>query len=141
MNETNPYAPPKAEVSDVTLSFKGSRIDALPVSDAWKTRFRLIERAGGAKLPNLKALSFGQRMKVMFNVLAFLFGPLYYLTKGLWKKALVLFAICVVVVVVADLVMGDRFGNAIGIATGALFAVRANIDFYKKKVLGDDGWW
>lgn len=141
MNETNPYAPPKAEVSDVTLTFKGSRIDALPVSDAWKTRFRLIERAGGVKLPNLKALSFGQRMKVMFNVLAFLLGPLYYLTKGLWKKALVLFAICVVVVVVADLVMGDRFGNAIGIATGALFAVRANIDFYKKKVLGDDGWW
>jgi len=141
MNETNPYAPPKAEVSDVTLTFKGSRIDALKVSDAWKTRFRLIERAGGVKLPNLKALSFGQRMKVMFNVLAFLFGPLYYLTKGLWKKALVLFAICVVVVVVADLVMGDRFGNAIGIATGALFAVRANIDFYKKKVLGDDGWW
>lgn len=141
MNETNPYAPPKAEVSDVTLSFKGSRIDALKVSDAWKTRFRLIERAGGAKLPNLKALSFGQRMKVMFNVLAFLFGPLYYLTKGLWKKALVLFAICVVVVVVADLVMGDRFGNAIGIATGALFAIRANIDVYKKMVLGDDGWW
>jgi hypothetical protein len=141
MNETNRYAPPKAEVSDVTLSFKGSRIDALKVSDAWKTRFRLIERAGGVKLPNLKALAFGQRMKVMFNVLAFLFGPLYYLAKGLWKKALVLFAICVVVVVVADLVMGDRLGNAIGIATGALFAVRANIDFYKKKVLGDDGWW
>lgn len=145
MSEANPYAPPKAEVSDVTLTFKGSNIDALQVSDSWKIRFRLIERAGGVKLPQLKALPFGQRMKVIFNVLAFLFGPLYYLAKGLWKKALVLFAICLAVSLVADVVLRvlglARFSDATTFGVAAVFALRANIDYYKKQVLGDNGWW
>lgn len=145
MNETNPYAPPKAEVADVKLTFKGSRIDALQVSDNWKVRFRLLERAGGVKLPKLKELSTGERMKIMFNVLAFLFGPLYYLSKGMWKKALVLFAICFLILVVLELTLSlvglGRLGNAVGYGIGAIFAVRANIDFYKKMVLRDNGWW
>ena len=145
MNETNPYAPPKAEVADVKLTFKGSRIDALPVSDTWKLRFRLLERAGGVKMPKLKDLSTGERMKIMFNVLAFFFGPFYYAFKGMWKKGLVLFGLCALVIVVADLVLTQlgfgRFGKSLGYGAAAIFAVRANIDFYKKMVLGENGWW
>ena len=48
------------------------------------------------------------------NILAFLFGPFYYLAKGMWKEAL---------------------------ALGAIFGVQAHIDSYKKMVLGDDSWW
>jgi hypothetical protein len=145
MKETNPYAPPKTEVADVKLTFKGSRIDALQVSDSWKIRFRLLERAGGVKMPKLKNLSSGERMKIMLNLLAFLFGPFYYLAKGMWKKGLVLFGICFLIVVVLELgleLVGlGRIGNAIGYGVGAIFALRANIDFYKKMVLGDNGWW
>ncbi|MET0335796.1 MAG: DUF2628 domain-containing protein, partial [Rhizobacter sp.] len=86
-----------------------------------------------------------ERFKISFNVLAFLFGPLYYLTKGMWKKALSLFGACIVVVVVVGVVL-DLFGfgkiaDALGYGAAAIFAVRANIDYYKKMVLGDNGWW
>lgn len=35
----------------------------------------------------------------------------------------------------------EKIANALGYGVGALFAVRANIDYYKKMVLGDNGWW
>ncbi len=35
----------------------------------------------------------------------------------------------------------DRFGNALGTGVSVVFAMRANIDYYKFMVLGDDGWW
>ncbi|MYM93375.1 hypothetical protein [Duganella vulcania] len=31
--------------------------------------------------------------------------------------------------------------KAAGMATTALYALRANIDYYKKMVLHDNGWW
>jgi len=145
MSETNRYAPPKADVADVPLMFKGSHIDNLQVSGAWKARFHLIEKAGGVKMQKLKDLSTGERMKIMFNVLAFLFGPIYYLVKGMWKKGLVLLGICVLILLVLDIVFQllglSQLGNAVGYGVGAVFAVRANIDYYKKMVLGDNGWW
>lgn len=145
MNETNRYAPPKADVADIPLASNGSHIGNLPVSDAWKARFHLLEKAGGVKLQKLKDLSTGERMKIMFNILAFLFGPLYYVAKGMWKKGLVLLGICVLILLVLDIVFQllglVELGNAVGYGVGAVFAVRANIDYYKKTVLGDNGWW
>lgn len=145
MTETNRYAPPRAEVADVAEPGSKADIDSLPVSESWKQKFRLIEKAGGARQQNLKALSSGERMKVVFNVLAFLFGPIYYLVKGMWKKALALFGACIVVIVavgvVLDLLGFGRVADALGYGAAAVFAVRANIDYYKKMVLGDDGWW
>ena len=35
----------------------------------------------------------------------------------------------------------EKLANALGYGVGAVFAVRANIDYYKKMVLGDNGWW
>lgn len=145
MTDTNRYAPPTAKVLDISAAPDGSDIDSLPVSDGWKQRFRAIEKAGGPKLPKLKSLSTGERFKVSFNVLAFLFGPIYYASKGMWKKALSLFGVCfvtiIVVAVVLELVGLGRFANALGYGAAAIFGVRSNIDYYKKMVLGDDGWW
>lgn len=145
MSETNRFAPPKSEVFDPIAATNGADIDSLQVSTSWKQRFRLIEKAGGAKQPNLKGLSTGERFKIGFNVLAFLFGPFYYLAKGMWKKALALFGACVVAMValgvVLDLVGLSRVADALGYGAAAVFAVRANIDYYKRMVLGDSGWW
>lgn len=141
----NPFAPPRAEVQDVAAPGASFDIASLPVSESWKTKFRLIEKAGGVKQPNFKALAFGERMKIAFNILGFLFGPIYYIVKGMWKKGLALFAACFVAVFVVALVlelMGlGRLANAVGYAAAAIFAVRANIDYYKKMVLGENGWW
>jgi len=143
--QPNPFAPPQAPVNDVAAPLATSNIDELPVSDTWKTRFHIIEKAGGVKLPQFKALSFGERMKINFGILPFLFGPFYYLAKGMWKKAITLFLLCVVLVVVLavllELVGLGRFSNSLGYGVAAVFAVRANIDYYKKMVLGQNGWW
>jgi hypothetical protein len=145
MSEHNPYAAPKAEVSVIAGTAASSDIASLPVSSAWKAKFYLIERAGGVKLPKFKTLKFGERMKVNFNVLAFLFGPIYYAFKGMWKKALALFlAAAVVVVVLAvllELAGAGALANALSYGVSAFFAVRANIDYYKKMVLNENGWW
>ena len=145
VTEINRFAPPRSDVSDVQQIERGTDIEALQVSPAWKQRFYLIEKAGGAKQPKFKELSGGERMKIGFNILAFLFGPIYYATKGMWRKALSLFGACLLAIlvlsVVLELVGLGRFGNALGYGAAALFAIRANIDYYKKLVLGDNGWW
>jgi Protein of unknown function (DUF2628) len=144
MNRPNPYAVPKAEVRDVSDESQ-AEIDDLAVSATWKNRFRLIETAGGPRLTHIKDMPFGDRMRVMFNILAFLFGPFYYLAKGLWRKAITFFVLGVVVLTALSLALGaagvDGASRAFGYGLAAVFATRANIDYYKRMVLNDNGWW
>lgn len=143
MSQANVYAPPQAELSN--RQNETQVIDALTVSDDWKRTFHLLVKAGGPRLPNLQALSGGERFKVSFNILGFLFGPFYYLAKGMWKKALSLFAACLAVLIPLSLTLEyfglDALANALGYGAAAVFAVRANIDYYKKACLDDNGWW
>ena len=113
------------------------------ISDSWKMKFYLLEKAGGVKLQNVKNLPFGERVKVVFNFWAFLFGPFYYLAKGMWKKAISLFGVSVLIIVIlAAICEAMGISDAItSFVASAIFATRANIDFYKKVKLGDNGWW
>ncbi|WP_114971115.1 DUF2628 domain-containing protein [Rhodoferax ferrireducens] len=113
------------------------------LSDAWTRRFALIEKAGGPKLPKMKELSFAERFQLIFNIWAFLFGPFYYAANGMWKKGLTLLGVCLVAVIILAIIL-----EAIGISPDAaaffaagVFSRRSSTDFYKKMVLGDDGWW
>lgn len=138
-------ATPQSTVSSRRTRPAGAEIGSLRVSDSWKLKFRLLRKAGVPGLKNLKALAPGERVKIGFNVLAFLFGPLYYFAKGMWKKALSLFVACVIGIVALEVILGCfglyRVANALGYGVAAIFAVRANVDYYKKMVLGDNGWW
>lgn len=121
-------------------------IDQLPVSDSWKRVFRLIDKAGGPSFPNLKSLSVEERaIAYRFNFLAFLFGPLYYAFKGMVKKALLFlvlaFAFNVALSLLMEAVGFGEYDRYLVYGIAAVFAVRANIDYYKKMVLGDNGWW
>jgi hypothetical protein len=145
MSDRNPFTPPKAKVLDISSDAARRNIADLPVSEAWKTKFRLIEKAGGPKQKNLRDLSFRERQLISFNILGFLFGPIYYAVKGMWKKGLAMFTIVFMAIVILSLILEaigfGRFANALGYGGAALFAVRANIDQYKKWVLDDNGWW
>lgn len=80
-------------------------------------------------------------MQACFNILALLFGPIYYLIKGLWQQALVYTgAWLVTVVVLASLGVNDMLLQAVGFGFTALFATRANIGYYKKEVFGEATW-
>src|SRR5689334_17182493 len=142
MDAPNPYAPPEARVQDAALPT--ADIDSLDVSETWKKRFRAIQKAGGPAMPNRRALSTRERM-VNFNILAFLLGPVYYLLKGMWRKALTFFvavtAVVFVIAIILELNGLGEYSKSLAYGAAAFFAVRANIDYYKKMVLKDNGWW
>ena len=130
----NPYAPPKAPV----LSAKLDPIARLDVSDKWKEIFRLIDDAGGPSLAGLRNLDRSGRRRVQTNWWALFFGPLYYLAKGLWLPAVTVFAVAVGVGMLFEAMgFGDvRFGVGVGI----LCSMRANVLYYRLKVLGERSW-
>src|SRR5262245_3795464 len=143
MSAHNPYAPPKAIVD---AGPGVADIDSLPVSDRWKRRFKAMRRAGGPSLPHFKNLTPEERKALSpFNVLAFLFGPFYYACKGMWRKGLTLFALCVIGGLILDtlleLVGLGSFTRATGFAAAAVYASLANRDYYAKMVLEQNGWW
>ncbi|MRV73045.1 DUF2628 domain-containing protein [Duganella sp. FT92W] len=120
---------------------------ALPaISDAWRTRFALLHKAGGAAMPQSIALTLSERAVVRFNLPAFVLGPVYYIAMGMWKKGVTLALLSWVLVLLARLLL-----DALGLAHGGLaamaflippllYATRANIDYFTRVVLHDDGW-
>ncbi|WXL26332.1 DUF2628 domain-containing protein [Ectopseudomonas mendocina] len=146
MTQHSPYATPQASLADPQAQVTDEQIAALETSDTWKKRFSALSLAGGPKMPHFKHLSKAERRQIgMFNLLAFFFGPLYYIAKGMWRKALSLFAVCAAVAITVGLVM-EQFGygeftRALSYGLAGVFAARANIDYYKKMLLNDNGWW
>lgn len=117
--------------------------DLTSISDSWRKKFELIEKAGGVKMPNKKNLSFGEILKIRFNIFGFIGGAIYYLYKGMWRKGISL----AVVSWVAFFVL-DAFHRATGLGGitslfvyNIIFGSMANIDYYKKIKLSENGWW
>ena len=134
----NPYQAPQS-----TAETPSTQIDQLAVSDTWKKRFHLIEKAGGVKLPRFKELSFRERMSVNFNVWAFLFGPIYLLIKGMWKFALAWLGVTLLVGIllgVIESLFQINTGNAAGVGVAAGLSMLANRNYYKKMVQGRLDW-
>jgi hypothetical protein len=120
---------------------------ALPgLSSGWKTIFAALQKGGGVELPQSLELSLAERAMVLFNPWAFLFGPFYYLAKGMGRKALALCLLAAVLVCAVRLLFGalglqSMLASAlVFFIPSALFATRANIDYFKKMVLDDEGW-
>ena len=138
------FRPPRAALLPSTCPEVRNAIDRLDVTDTWKRVFHLIAIGGGPSLSNAADLSRGERMKVKLNVLAYIFGVLYYIAKGMWRRGLTLllisnmiaFAIAFVLAVfgMMNLLPASQWIAAV------VFAVRANRDFYRYKVLGENGW-
>lgn len=118
----------------------------LSLSPGWKHKFALIEQAGGVKLPRLKELKFGERMSVMFNIWAFLFGPIYYTVKGMWRKAISYTLMAGLASILIDALLElagidpAPLARPIGLGMAAAFATLANISYYKKVMLSENGW-
>ncbi len=130
----NPYQSPKSDLN------QPSSIDELVVSEKWKERFRLIEEAGGPRLPQYKNLSFSERMKITSNILSFLFWVIYLPIKGMWRLAITYFILCVVLGIVLDIAGFPTASRAIGYGMSALVMYRTNTSYYRYKVLGEKPW-
>lgn len=139
----NPYAPPQATADATVRRTTPDPIARLDVSEFWKERFRLIEKAGGPDLPLIRNLPSAERMKIGFNWLAYLlavlFGPIHYFVKGLWRQGLVYLGITILVLMLlAAIGINPRAAVAIGMA--AIYASRINVGYYRKVVLGNAPW-
>jgi hypothetical protein len=138
VSTTNPYAPPQANLQvgpAVATTPRHDRIARLDVSEHWKSVFRLIEKAGGAKMPQLRDLERAERRKVTSNWGAFFLGPIYLLAKGLWLPAVVVFGAAVALGLGLE-AMGLG-GAKLGVGVGLYCHMRANVLYYRLKVLGE----
>ncbi|MCX7514414.1 DUF2628 domain-containing protein [Frateuria sp. STR12] len=131
LSQPSSPTPPRVETDPVSH---------LDVSAAWKRRFRLIERAGGPALPRFRELPYGDRIGLNFNMLAFFFGPFYYLAKGLWRQAILYFILAVALVMLLEVTGLGKISRAVGYGFAAVYGIRANVSYYKKVVLGEAPW-
>lgn len=114
--------------------------------ERWKVRFALLHKAGGVSLPQSIALTLPEHALLRFNGLAFLFGPLYYCALGMWRKALTLGFLALMLVFFVRALLGalglggSGFDAMAFLFAPLLYAMRANVDYFTRKVLQDDGW-
>jgi len=112
-------------------------------SPKWQYRFDFFARHGAPKTKEyrqaLKALPFAGKLKVNINVFALFFGWIYLLILGMWRKALVVIGINVVLIIAAfllpPLIMRVLFAT-LGIAV----AMSTNYGYYLEKVKGKESW-
>jgi len=112
-------------------------------SAKWQRRFALIQKAGGAKLGSMNKLTMSERLAVKFNVWGFFFGPFYYAFLGMWKRALTLLGVGVAIILIGEVLL-SAIGAPQSVASffvAGFFAGKVNVDYCKKQVLNDNGWW
>jgi hypothetical protein len=119
---------------------------SVSLSPAWQKRFEFFDRYGlPSSTPESKAayrsLSFGTKMRVGSNFLAFVFGPIYFVVKGMWRKGLTLFGIALALSVVLFVFDApDSFTRVSGFAVASLAMSTANYAYYLHVTRGSESW-
>ena len=98
------------------MSINPSPVSGPQLAPVWQNRFAFFSQYG---LPTstpqgreaFKALSFWERFRLNSNFLAFLFGPFYFMVKGMWRKGVAL--------LVAALVVGTLI-SVLGLPSGVM---------------------
>jgi Protein of unknown function (DUF2628) len=116
------------------------------LSHVWQQRFAFYEAHGrpGSSPQSaaaFKALSFGAKFRLTINLLAFFFGPIYYLVIGMWRKGLVLLVAAVGVGVLVTLNgPDDLLSRALVFMFAALMMLTANYAYYLHVAKGSRSW-
>jgi hypothetical protein len=119
-------------------------------SEIWRRRFAAIEKAGGEgvrwgrRLPNARQLTWEDRGLMYANIWGFVFGPFYYLFLGMWRKAITLTLVVLVIdliLVMAVYALNFPIDDYFWIVPSLLFSQGANLAYYRKTVLKRREWW
>jgi len=131
----------------MTNSEKNSSGQNENLSAFWKEKFKTLDKIPNQRMrftPDLEGLTFKERLKVAFNIWAFIFGPIYYFLKKLWVKGLLLFSFQLFYILFLDLftmISGQSLSIHIYWAPpAAMYAIMANVDYYKYKTLNETLW-
>ncbi|NNH74042.1 DUF2628 domain-containing protein [Nocardia uniformis] len=111
----------------------------------WQERFDFFDshgHPGSAEYrQGMKSVTFGKRMRITSNFIAFFFGPVYFFVLGLWKKNLSLLGIWVVIGIVATaLDVSDLLARALGMGMAVLYMSTANYAYYLQRTRGIQSW-
>lgn len=122
------------------------------LEEPWKSRFNLLQSIGAREHfiytamggSEYKNLSFKEKQTISFNILAFLFGPLYYFAKKMWVKgALILGGIWMLsaLLTLLEAVLGFTLPSVIFWIPSAVFCAQMSSYDYFKKVMDDEIIW
>lgn len=122
-------------------------LQARGVNATWLVKLQAIHDAGVVSykygfLKTERPLPFLTK----FSILAFLFNWIYYLIKGMWKKALFIIGAYVGIGIIGTILMmiSPGFGSTVymGLATGLsiYIAQAAPADYYRHVVLKENFW-
>jgi hypothetical protein len=123
--------------------------DLSGLSEKWRRRFAAIEKGGGEgvrwwRLPNAGQLTGEDRRLIFLNIWGFFFGPLYYLFLGMWRRAITLTLVVLVIdliLVMAGYALNFPIDDYIWVVGSVFFSQSANRDYYRKTVLKRREWW
>jgi hypothetical protein len=116
------------------------------VTDTWHQRFDFFGTYG---LPSsspqardaFKELSWWTRTRMSWNTLAFLFGPIYFFVKGMWRKGLVLLVSAIALgTVMVSLDLPEMVNRAGSLVIPAMAANVANYAYYLHVVMESRSW-
>lgn len=122
--------------------------DVSGYSEKWRQRFAAIEKAGGERVrlwrwPEHKQLTGKEKRLITSNLWAFVFGPCYYLYLKMWRKAITLSLLALVIDAILA-VAGDALDVPVDrflwIVSAIIFRQCANVDYYRKTVLKRREW-
>lgn len=130
-----------------------TQIDALDMTPSLKAKMRLVhDHVNGTTLGMPKYDLKGTKVWSTFNIFAFLFSAVYYIVKGMWKKALILIAIVFVLDFIGGFIIGFAYTSSGLILPGIIGSIgtilvpiismqSAYYDIYRSRVLKQDFWW
>lgn len=126
-----------------------------PLSQAWIRRFKTVEDVTGPSMSRADSWDFWHKCLLYtgvkgagLNILAGVFGPIYYLIKGMWRQAIARTLLLIVVNQALLILFGVDPSRDAGLAQGIGFALQfllysgaANLHYYRKIVMRDKSWW
>jgi hypothetical protein len=121
-------------------------INRAELSETWQIRFAYFDTYGPvSSTPEgrraYRALPFFEKMRLGGNIWAFLFGPLYFVIKGMWRKGCTLLAVAVMLafpILLFDL--GSAIERITSILVPVVAMITANYAYYLYVVQGDRSW-
>ncbi len=118
--------------------------DVSQLSPTWQRRVAFFSQHGSPYrregMAALRSLPFWTQVSIRFNIWAYLFGPLYFVAVGIWRRGLSLLAVGVVIELVVDRLLGSEWSRAAGFGVAGLFASTVNYYRFIKLTQGRDEW-
>ncbi|TEA02515.1 hypothetical protein CCUG60884_03652 [Mycobacteroides salmoniphilum] len=116
--------------------------DRSDLSAYWRLKFDFYDRYGTRFTPEAvagaRARPFAVRMRSAINLPALFFGPIYFILKGMWRKAITLMLFSLAVGLVLYLAF-PALGFS-GLGNGALCMILAGPGYYRHRVKDSRSW-